>query len=121
MSVQIRCQGAGTTREVAPSPPTRDGGEWGVNSQRLFETPGSLASALSGGAPIRAEEEREGLRMSTWSLLLIACAPASALHASSLRATPQRTRARSPMMPIGVPKVRPCTKTTPPPARRAGP
>ena len=53
-------------------------------------------------------------------LLLLACAPASALHASSLRVTPQRTGARSSavtMMPIGVPKVHQCTRHRPPAAR----
>ena len=49
------------------------------------------------------------LMLGFWPLLLLACAPANALHASRLRLTPQRTCARSSavtMMPIGVPKVR---------------
>ena len=51
------------------------------------------------------------LLTSTLSLLLFSAA--SALHASSLRVTPQRARARSiTMMPIGVPKV--CHTRAPP-------
>ena len=55
------------------------------------------------------------LLTSTLSLLLISAA--SALHASSLRVTPQRARARSiTMMPIGVPKV----NTRAPPDQNVG-
>ena len=55
------------------------------------------------------------LLTSTLSLLLFSAA--SALHASSLRVTPQRARARSiTMMPIGVPKV----NTRAPPDQNVG-
>ena len=53
----------------------------------------------------------------TSTLLLLLFSAASALHASSLRVTPQRARARSiTMMPIGVPKV----NTRAPPEQNVG-